>query len=595
MLSFFLKSKLYCIHDLFKIKEIMSMPKIKYRLKFPNRLTHFIHIEMEIHDIDSEELELILPDWRPGRYELTNYVANIEKIKAYNQGGSELEINKNEKNKWAVHNPNAGPVLIRYAYYAFKMDAGSSYVDEEQIYINFINCLLYLPNRMSESVEVFIDIPDSYKSTCSLSNVSGTTFLAKDYYELVDSPFLASETLKCLTYHVADSEFNIVIQGDCPISDDKLIEDFRKFTEIQLHQMKGFPSDRFDFIIQSLNYRHYHGVEHRNSTVLVLGPNTESNQVKYYEDLIGVASHELFHAWNVTRIRPMELSPYEFSKENYYETGFITEGVTTYYGDLFLVRGEVFTEAQYFDELNALFKRHFENYGRHNLSLTESSFDLWIDGYKKILPNRKVSIYVKGAILAFMLDLTIRKYSNNKQSIDDLTFELWEKFGQKEIGYTKQDVYDLISKYAGALAGGFINDYYEGVEPVEEQLSELLIDIGCELVSKNHPEKQASLFGFRGSLNEGFFEITEIAPSSIAEELLSIGDKILSINGNDINENSLLNMKAPCTFSIDRNAKIKSVELVSTRDKFYQLHEIRRSESSSEEAKSNYKKWIKGK
>jgi predicted metalloprotease with PDZ domain len=539
-------------------------------------------------------LELILPDWRPGRYELTNYVANIEKLSAYNQGGSELETSKKEKNKWAVHNPNTGPVLVKYTYYAFKMDAGSSFVDEEQVYINFINCLLYLPNRMSESVEVFIDIPDSYKSTCNLENISGNIFLAKDYYELVDSPFLSSETLKCLTYHVADSEFNIVIQGDCPISDDKLIEDFRKFTEIQLHQMKGFPSDRFDFIIQSLNYRHYHGVEHRNSTVLVLGPNTESNQTKYYQDLMGVASHELFHAWNVTRIRPKELSPYDFSKENYYETGFITEGVTTYYGDLFLVRGKVFTEDQYFDELNMLFKRHFENYGRHKLSLTESSFDLWVDGYKKILPNRKVSIYVKGAILAFMLDLTIRKFSNNKQSIDDLTFELWEEFGEKEIGYTKQDVYDLISKYAGSLAATFINDYYEGVQPVEEQLSELLHYIGCELVPKNHPEKLASLFGFRGSLGEGFFEITEIAPSSIAEESLSIGDKILSINDKDVNEDSLLNIEAPSTFSIERNSKIKSVRLVSAGDAFYQLYEIHRGENSSEEAKSIYKKWING-
>ena len=118
--------------------------------------------------------------------------------------------------------------------------------------------------------------------------------------------------------------------------------------------------------------------------------------------------------------------------------------------------------------------------------------------------------------------------------------------------------------------------------------------IGCELVPKSHPEKLASLFGFIGNLGKGFFEITEIAPSSIAEESLSIGDKILSINGKDVNEDSLLNAEAPSTFSIERNSKIKSVELVSAGDAFYQLYEIRRSENSSEEAKSIYKKWIKG-
>lgn len=572
----------------------MPEPKIKYRLTFPNRLTHYIHIEMDIKDVNSDDLELILPDWRPGRYELTNYVANIGKLKVCDQDGAELEVIKKEKNKWQLLSSNFERVQVSYTYYAFKMDAGSSYVDEEQIYINFINCLFYLSNRVTEPIVVLIDIPDAYKSTCSLNKLSNTTYFAKDYYELVDSPFLASDTLRCFTYNVSNSEFNIVIQGDCPISCNKLIEDFRKFTEVQLEQMKGFPSDRFDFIIQSLDYRHYHGVEHRNSTVLVLGPNTDSNQAKYYEDLMGVASHELFHAWNVTRIRPKELSPYDFSKENYYETGFITEGFTTYYGDLFLARSEVFTESQYFDELNTLFKRHFENYGRHNLSLTESSFDLWIDGYKKILPNRKVSIYVKGAILAFMLDLTIRKSSNNNQSIDDLTFELWEEFGKKEIGYSKQDVYDLISKYADTLAPSFIKDYYEGVRPVEGQLSELLQYIGCELVPKHHPEKLASLFGFRGTLNKSFIEITEIVPTSIAEECLSIGDKILSINGKDVDEDSLLNLKAPSTFSIERNSKVRSVVLVSNGEVYYQLYEIRRSANSSEEAKSNYKKWIKG-
>ncbi|MFT7159474.1 MAG: hypothetical protein ACI9GZ_000642, partial [Bacteroidia bacterium] len=118
--------------------------------------------------------------------------------------------------------------------------------------------------------------------------------------------------------------------------------------------------------------------------------------------------------------------------------------------------------------------------------------------------------------------------------------------------------------------------------------------IGCELVLKNHPEKLASLFGFRGSLNEGFLEITEIAPSSIAEEWLAVGDKVLSVNGKNINEDFLLSSEALSTFSIERNSKIKSVELVSTADKFYQLYEIRRSEGSSEEVKSNYKKWLKG-
>ncbi|MDP4680988.1 MAG: PDZ domain-containing protein, partial [Cyclobacteriaceae bacterium] len=542
----------------------MTKPKIKYQLTFPNRRTHFIHIEMTISNLEMEEMELLLPDWRPGRYELTNYVANIGEFRAFGNDGSCLISKKTKKNKWKLSTSGVETIIVRYSYYAFKMDAGNSYVDEEQIYINFINCLLYSPQHMNQSTELFIDFPKSYKSTCSLEYSFDNTFLAENYFEMVDSPFLASESIKKLTYFSSGTEFNILIQGDCPILDDKIVKDFKMFTDVQTKQMQGFPNGKFNFIIQSLAYRHYHGVEHKNSTVLVLGPNNPDNKEKYFQDLLGVASHELFHAWNVTRIRPKELLPYDFSKENYYETGFVTEGFTTYYGDLFLVRSGVFDEAQYFLELNALFKRHFENYGRHNLSITDSSFDLWIDGYKRILPNRKVSIYVKGAILALMLDLTIRRFSNDSNSLDDLIYELWLKFGKKEIGYLKQDVYDLISKYLGSYAGQFITDFYEGTTSLESQLSELSNHIGCELVAKEHPERSASLFGFRIDFIENSYLITEIAPKSQAEQYLSIGDKILAINGSHLNETSLINLEETTNLLIERNHKHRKVELNST-------------------------------
>ena len=281
--------------------------------------------------------------------------------------------------------------------------------------------------------------------------------------------------------------------------------------------MNGFPSEKFDFIIHSLPYRHYHGVEHQNSTVLVLGPNTMENKEKYNLDLLGVASHELFHAWNVTRIRPTELMPYDYSKENYYETGFVTEGYTTYYGDLFLVRSGVFDETQYFTELNTIFKRHFENYGRHNLSLTDSSFDLWIDGYKKLLPSRKVSIYVKGATVALILDLTIRKHSSNKFSLDDIMTELWENFGKIEKGYSKQDVYDLIIKYAGPQANAFIEKYYEGILPLENELVEgglaQFTENSSLTIKRNHKEKQITLLA-NGERYYQIYEITRDAQAS---------------------------------------------------------------------------------
>lgn len=146
--------------------------------------------------------------------------------------------------------------------------------------------------------------------------------------------------------------------------------------------------------------------------MIVLGPDDEGEGL--YTDLLGVSSHELFHAWNIIRIRPQELLPYDFTKENYFTTCFVAEGVTTYYGDLFLRRSGIFDDVAYYRELQVYMKRHFENNRDAQQSLAESSWDLWLDGYEKGIPKRKVSVYHKGALVALILDITIRKNHQHK-------------------------------------------------------------------------------------------------------------------------------------------------------------------------------------
>ncbi|MFY0653641.1 MAG: M61 family metallopeptidase [Cyclobacteriaceae bacterium] len=550
-----------------------------------------IHIEMIVENVAAPELTFILPDWRPGRYELASYVANIKSIHFNDSNEVELNAHKIKTNQWVIETNKEKSVKVNYTYYAYKMDAGSSVVDDEQIYINFINCLLYAPGRQKEQTEVIVDIPDGFKSTCALIQNDNSVYVASDYFELVDSPFLASDSLKQLTYYSYEKEFNVYIQGDCPLDEGEVIAEFKKFTDYQIKQMRGFPTERYDFLIQSLPYMHYHGVEHKNSTVLVLGPSDRSNKEKYREDLLGVASHELFHTWNVTRIRPVEMSPYNFSMENYYETGFVTEGFTTYYGDLLLARSGVFSDEDYLKELNTLFKRHFENYGRHNLSLVDSSFDLWIDGYKKLLPGRKVSIYVKGAITSLMLDLSIRKKTLNESSLDDVVMDLWEGFGKISKGYSKEDVYHIVRKYLKDEADHFIQEYYEGITPVEDELTKLLDYIGCKLVVESHPETLASLYGVRIEAKGERNLITEIVLDSAAEEYLSVGDEIMNLD--EIKGAASENV-SDSEFKLIRNTKQTRITLTPTEERFFGLYRIEKNDMASEQAQSNYTVWISG-
>src|SRR5437762_8327636 len=160
---------------------------------------------------------------------------------------------------------------------------------------------------------------------------------------------------------------------------------------------------------------------------------------EFYVDFIGVVSHELFHVWNVKTIRPAEMTPYDYTKENYSRLGFVYEGVTTYYGDLFLVRSGVYSISQFFAELNVRIQKHFDNYGRFNLSVADSSFDTWLDGYTPGIPNRKTSIYDEGCLIALMTDLLIRRYTQNKKSLDDVMKTLYFDFAKLHHGYAEHD------------------------------------------------------------------------------------------------------------------------------------------------------------
>jgi predicted metalloprotease with PDZ domain len=263
----------------------------------------------------------------------------------------------------------------------------------------------------------------------------------------------------------------------------KIIPSFKAFSELQIRVMGDFPVENYNFIIWIIPNAYYHGVEHGSSTMIVLGPDAEGDNL--LSDLIGVSSHELFHAWNICKIRPINLLPYDFVKENYFDTGFVVEGVTTYLGDLFLLHAGVISKEEYLKELSAISMRHFVKDDKAKQSIVESSIDLWVDGYAEGIPNKKVSIYNKGALLALILDLKIRNKTKHAFSLYTIMKEMWEKFGKYEIGYLLSD-YKLIAEN---IYGGLLEEYFSacifGNVSLEKYLNMELKNFGLKLIWKN--------------------------------------------------------------------------------------------------------------
>ncbi|WP_247232497.1 M61 family metallopeptidase [Telluribacter sp. SYSU D00476] len=462
-----------------------------YQISVADPASRFVEISYTVSGIQSESIEVQLPAWRPGRYEIQNFAKYIQRLEVQGQSGQPRPFHKVTKDRWLIDTTGEREVVIRYNFYANIQNAGSSYVDEDLWYLNFINFCMYTEGRINEPCRVELALPANYEIACGMPEVQKHTLEAADYYQLVDSPLLASDSLQHEIYEEGGVRFHVWMYGNLRPNWRRIRTDFARFSREQIATMGEFPEQEFHFLNLVLPTAFYHGVEHHNSTMIVLGPDDEGEGL--YTDLLGVSSHELFHTWNIIRIRPAELLPYDFTKENYFPTCFVAEGCTTYYGDLFLRRSGVFEDEAYFKELQVYMKRHFEHSAGASQSLIESSLDLWLDGYEKGIPKRKVSVYHKGALAALILDLYLRKKHNHERSLDDVMRLLWQRFGKPYVGYTLEDYKAIVEEVAEQPLDWYWQECIFTNTPLETRLNEALAFVGLQMTTFSNGNVQLNV------------------------------------------------------------------------------------------------------
>ena len=239
------------------------------------------------------------------------------------------------------------------------------------------------------------------------------------------------------------------------------------------------------------------------------------------EDLLGVSSHELYHAWNVRRIRPEELLPYDFSKETYSDAGWILEGITTYMGDLYLLKSGVYSLQTFLKQIETTLQKEIQNDGWKNQNILESSFDLWLDGYQPGIPDRKVNIYSHGSIICFCLDIMLLE---NGSSFPEVMWAAWQKFGKPRIGYSQESFWKLILDQSNETLKfqDFYDRFISGKENLLPYFIEKLALLGIQVKQTPNPDPLAARLGILTSENR----ITKIHPSSPAYSELMLSDEI---------------------------------------------------------------------
>ena len=564
---------------------------IKYNISYKNPHKHLIDFELTTSTKNKEKIQFQLSAWRPGRYELADFAQNIINWQAYNEKDEKLSFKKITKDLWEVECKNCNEIKIIYNFYANQLDAGACYLDEHQLYINPVHCMFYITDRINDEYHLKMNLPKNYTIASSMLQV-GNVLKVKGYDLLAESPIICSDSLQHDSYIVSGITFNLWFQGKCQPNWKKLKKDFTAFTKSQINHFGGFPVDEYHYFFQITPFRSYHGVEHTKNTVLLLGPGNEIMD-KRYEDLLGVCSHELYHTWNIKAIRPIEMYPYDYTKENYFRTGFVAEGVTTYMGDLMLYNSGVFNWNEFVKTQNQNLERHLMNYGRFNLSVADSGFDNWLDGYKLGAPNRKTSIYPDAALCMLMVDIEIIKNSNGKSSLHSVMKELYKEFALKSRGYSENDFQNICVKYGGEKVKEIFKNHIYGTNNYVPSLETALDLVGLQLKEKKNANLSAQYFGFVAIKENERLIIKKVEPDSEADQNeIAVEDEITEINGIKIKNNfsdTLKECKNKVTFKIKKKFSEKDITL--TIGNYYKLLEIIKIEDSSKEQLKFRKIW----
>jgi predicted metalloprotease with PDZ domain len=504
-------------------------PTLRYTVAMPQPTNHYFEVTGEIGAGVGEPIELVMPVWTPGSYMVREYSRHLQRLTAQDAAGQSLTCQKTSKNHWRIENPTGDRITFHYRLYANDLTVRTNHLDSTHGYFNGAATFLYLPGRLQEPIDVTIELPSpTWKIATALPQIGEHTYRAKDFDTLVDSPFEIGLHTK-LEFEVLGKPHEFVIWGKGNVDPEALVADTRKIIETEAKLFGGLPYDRYLFILHLSNG--YGGLEHKDSTTLLFSRNGFKKR-ESYEDFLTLVAHEFFHLWNVKRIRPKALEVFDYENENYTPSLWFSEGATSFYDNVIPVRSGIYDGKTYLKNFSKSVTRYLTTIGRTVQPLSESSFDAWIKLYRPDAnsSNSQMSYYLKGEMVTFLLDLSIRKRHDNGRSMDDVMQALWENFGKAEIGFTPEDLKATIEQVAGFDLTEFFTHYLHGLEDLPFQA--ILADFGLRLESNLEGGKLPPYLGMRTAQEQGRTMVKSVANGSPAELAgLDAGDELVAIDG----------------------------------------------------------------
>jgi predicted metalloprotease with PDZ domain len=534
--------------------------------------THLFDVEIAIKHAASGPAEemLVMPVWTPGSYLVREFERNVQDFAATTGAGQPLRWEKTNKNTWRVVTNGAREWRATYRVYANELSVRTSELNSEHAFWNNANLLMYLEGFLKSPATLRVVAPDVWKVATGLPVVPGqrNTFRAENFDILYDSPFEASD-FKTIVFNVKGVPHRIVIDGAGNYDPERMRRDVQKIVETQVELMGGeIPYRDYTFILH-LRSNAGGGLEHLNSAALgyprfgftirsgdratSAAPNTTDTPERDYRGFLGLVSHEFFHLWNVKRIRPDALGPFDYTQENYTKVLWVAEGITDYYADLVLRRAGLISESEFLTATARSIQNMQNTPGRLEQSVEESSFDAWVKYYRQDenSVNSQVSYYDKGALLGLLLDLEIRKRSGGAKSLDDVMRYLYAEFYKKNRNYGPADFQKAAELMAGSSLEEFFSKYVRGKEELDYNAA--LEAAGLRLETSAAADAKV-YFGADVAQEDDRLIVRRVYAGSPAyEHGLNAGDEIVALD----------NMRATRDFFNARMAEKKPGDLVN--------------------------------
>src|SRR5436190_2905174 len=505
---------------------------IRYTLSFPAPQTHYVDVTATVPTGRRADVDLMMAVWTPGSYLVREYARNIEAVTAFGADGRVLDVDKSKKNHWRIATGGAAVITVKYRVYCREMSVRTNWVEADFALLNGAPTFITLADLTPRPHEVIISPAAGWKrSVTALPPLNGGDhrYRAPDYDTLVDSPIVIGNPA-VYDFEVDGKKHSLVNVGEGGVFDGARAARDLELIVKEDRRLWGFlPYDRYVFF--NMITESGGGLEHKNSTVLMTS-RWATRTRRAYLGWLQLASHEYFHAWNVKRLRPAELGPFDYENENLTRSLWIAEGFTDYYADLQVLRAGLQTRDEYLDDLSSTIELLQTTPGRLVQSAEMASFDAWIKYYRpdENSNNTSISYYTKGTVIAFLLDAKIRKATNGSKSLDDVMRTAYQRFSGAK-GYTPEEFRAVAEQIAGVSLTSFWESSVEGTRELD--YSEALDTFGLRFKAATtaSPERTRPWLGIGTRNDNGRLVVTTVQRDSPADAGgLNVDDEMLALD-----------------------------------------------------------------